>query len=248
MPSLIRKSLNNALHKFGYELTKIHNDSFGIRWLNDVKRLSDSYGKKINVAFDVGANIGVTTKEMLQYFDSSKVYAFECHPNTFNKLTKNLAGTSAYPFEIALSNTSGSDTFYDYGDEGYINSLTPNAPYAVRFKKKAAELNVIKTTIDEFCFKNSISKIDLLKIDTEGHDINVLRGGQKMLSSNSVAFVYFEFNDFYQDINTDGGSLNEITQYLSGFGFKFVATYTDYIVTEEKMFVVANALLFNPNA
>jgi len=248
MPSLIRKSLNITLQKFGYELTKIHNDSFGIRWLNDVKRLSNSYGKQINVAFDVGANIGVTTKEMLRYFDASKVYAFECHPNTFNMLEKNLEGTRAYPFEIALSNTSGSDTFYDYGDEGYINSLTPNAPYAVRFKKKAAELNVTKTTIDEFCLKNLISKIDLLKIDTEGHDINVLRGGQKMLSSNSVAFVYFEFNDFYQDINTDGGSLNTMTDYLSGFGFKFVATYTDYIVTEEKMFVVANALLFNPNA
>lgn len=248
MPSLIRKSLNNTLQKFGYELTKTHNDSFGIRWLNDVKRLSNSYGKKINIAFDVGANIGVTTKEMLQYFDTSNVYAFECHPNIFNKLAKNLAGTRACPFEIALSNTSGKDTFYDYGDEGYINSLSPNAPYAVRFKKKATKLSVMKKTIDEFCFENTISKIDLLKIDTEGHDINVLRGGHKMLSSNSIAFIYFEFNDFYQDINTDGGSLNTMTEYLSGFGFKFVATYTDYIVTEQKMFVVANALLFNPNA
>jgi len=248
MPSFFRKSLNNTLQKFGYELTKIHNDGFGIRWLNDVKRLSNSYGKKINIAFDVGANIGATSKEMLECFDSSEVYAFECHPNTFNKLVHNLAGTRAYPLEIALSNTSGKDTFYDYGDEGYINSLTPNAPYAVRFSKKATELSVLTKTIDEFSFENKISKIDLLKIDTEGHDLNVLRGGHKMLSSNSIAFIYFEFNDFYQGENTDGGSLNEITEYLAGFGFQFVATYTDYIVTEKKMFVVANALLFNPNA
>jgi hypothetical protein len=54
--------------------------------------------------------------------------------------------------------------------------------------------------------------------------------------------------DFIQEKSTNGGSLNEITDYLSSFGFQFVGTYTDYIVTEKKMFVVANALLFNPSA
>jgi hypothetical protein len=143
---------------------------------------------------------------------------------------------------------SGQDILYDHGEQGYINSLTPNARYAVRFDKKAAELSVMTKTIDEFCSENAISKIDILKIDTEGYDFNVLRGAQKMLSSNSVAFTYFEFNDFTQGAGTEGGSLNEITEYLSGFGFQFVATYTDYIVTEQRMFVVANALLFNPYA
>ena len=95
---------------------------------------------------------------------------------------------------------------------------------------------------------NSISTIDLLKIDTEGHDFSVIKGAEEMFASNSVAFVYFEFNDFNQESGTNGGSLNEITDHLSKFGFQFVATYTDYIVTDQKMFVVANALLFNPNA
>ena len=68
-----------------------------------------------------------------------------------------------------------------------------------------------------------------------------------MLINNSIAFIYLKFNDFIKEKSTNGGFLNEITEYLSGFGFQFVATYTDYIVTEQKMFVVANALLFNPN-
>jgi hypothetical protein len=53
-----------------------------------------------------------------------------------------------------------------------------------------------------------------LKIDTEGHDFNVLKGAERMLRNNSIAFIYFEFNDFIQEKSTNGGSLNEITEYL----------------------------------
>ena len=246
MPSFFRTTLNKTLKKYGYQLAKIENEPFGIGWLNDVKRLSNAYGRKTNIALDIGANIGVTTIEMLEYFDC--VYAFECHPITFKALEHNLIGTRAHAFEIALSDASGLETLYDYGDDGYINSLTSNARYAVRFDKKAAELQVTTNTIDGFCMDNSISTIDLLKIDTEGHDFSVIKGAEKMLSSNCISFIYFEFNGFTSEAGTNGGSLNEITEYLSKFGFQFVATYTDYIVTDQKMFVVANALLFNPNA
>lgn len=112
-------------------------------------------------------------------FNSSYVYAFECHPLTFKNLVDNIVGTRANAYEIALSDASGQDTLYDYGGAGYINSLTPNARYAVRFDKRAAELSVATKTIDEFCTESAISKIDILKIDTEGHDFNVLKGAKK---------------------------------------------------------------------
>lgn len=96
MPSFFRTTLNDALQKFGYELNKIQNDNFGIKWLNDVRRLSNAYSKNINVAFDVGANVGSAAKEMLECFDSSCVYAFECHPITFKKLLSNTVGTRSF--------------------------------------------------------------------------------------------------------------------------------------------------------
>ncbi len=246
MPSFFRKKLNTVLQNFGYEVTKIANEPYGVRWLNDIKKLSIAYDKKIDIAFDVGANVGSTTIEMLKYCNS--VWAFECHPVTFKKLEHALIGSNVSVFEIAMSDVSGLNILHDNGELGYINSLSPNARYAVHFKKSASKLQVVTTTIDEFCEKNDISKIDVLKVDTEGHDFNVLKGAQTMLRNNSIAFIYFEFNDFIRDKNANGGSLNEITEYLSSFGFQFVGTYTDYIVTEKKMFVVANALLFNPSA
>jgi len=227
-------------------LPKARMNLFRISWLNDVKRLSNAYGRKTHIAFDIGANIGITAIEMLEHFDS--VYAFECHPSSFKALEQNLIGTRGHAFEVALSNAPGLKTLNDYGGKRHTNSLTSNARYAVRFNQKVAELQVTTNTIDRFSMDNSISTIDLLKIDTEGHDFSVIKGAERMFASNSVAFVYFEFNDFNQESGSSGGSLNEITDYLSKFGFQFVATYTDYILTDQKMFVVANALLFNPNA
>ncbi len=246
MPSFFRSNLNILLKKFGYEFIKIANEPYGIRWLNDIKRLSIAYHKNINIAFDVGANVGTTSIEMLEY--SNQVFAFECHPDTFKKLEHSLTGKNAYAFEIALSDVSGSNVFYDYGDLGYINSLSPNSRYAVRFGKKPSELHVITSTIDKFCAQQNVFQIDILKIDTEGHDFIVIKGAERMLRNNAITFIYFEFNNFVQEKGTSGGSLNEVTEFLSKFGFQFVGTYTDYILTENKMFVVANALLFNPNA
>jgi hypothetical protein len=55
MPSFFRNNINILLKNFGYELTKIANEPYGIRWLNDIKKLCCAYDKKIDIAFDVGA-------------------------------------------------------------------------------------------------------------------------------------------------------------------------------------------------
>ena len=56
-------------------------------------------------------------------------------------------------------------------------------------------LNTFKTievetsTIDNICIRNNINKIDVLKIDTEGSELNVLRGATKMLKNTKIILV-----------------------------------------------------------
>ena len=45
------------------------------------------------------------------------------------------------------------------------------------------------TTIDNICFKNNINEIDVLKIDTEGSELNVLKGASKMLKNTKIILV-----------------------------------------------------------
>jgi len=63
---------------------------------------------------------------------------------------------------------------------------------------RAEHLEVIEfksTTLDEFCETNKIDFIDLLKIDTEGHEWDVLLGARRMLSERRIQFIQFEFNE-----------------------------------------------------
>ena len=54
------------------------------------------------------------------------------------------------------------------------------------FKKieSFSEINVHTQTLDNFCLEEKINNIDVLKIDTEGNELNVLKGAKKLLLEN----------------------------------------------------------------
>jgi hypothetical protein len=146
---------------------------------------------------------------------------------------------------LALGSMTGGTDMYEY-DASELNSLVPDAPYAVRFKKAARRIPVHCTTLDSYCNQQRIERIDVLKIDTEGYDLYVLRGSTQMLAKGAIRFVYVEFNDLNSWGGTTGGALLPIDELLRGYGFRFIASYNDYVVTEGELFLVSNALFAAP--
>lgn len=210
-----------------------------------MKRLSAALGRPIDVVFDVGANTGSTSKLLLKQFPDCRVYAFEPHPNTFRELWENVDNPRFTPIQLAMSDTAGDQTLYGYCQSG-LSSLVPNARNIQTFARDVeSELTVETSTIDAFCLHNDIEHVGILKIDAEGHDFEVLKGATRMLSSRAIDFIYFEFNDFMPKDGSSGGSLNEISAWLSGFGFRFIATYTEVVSALDDMFIVANCLMVN---
>lgn len=70
------------------------------------------------------------------------------------------------------------------------------------------------SSIDDFCYKQNIKQIDLLKLDIEGHELSALRGAKNMLKQKAIKNIQFEFGgcnidsktflqDFYYLLNTD---------------------------------------------
>jgi hypothetical protein len=55
-------------------------------------------------------------------------------------------------------------------------------------------------TLDRYVNLNKIKKIDILKIDVQGYEINVLKGGKKSLKKDMIKFIELEiiFNDYYE--------------------------------------------------
>jgi hypothetical protein len=62
------------------------------------------------------------------------------------------------------------------------------------FSLSAESLGVVPVrTIDEFCEERAITQIDLLKLDTEGHELSVLAGASRLLETHGITALQFEF-------------------------------------------------------
>ena len=123
-------------------------------------------------------------------------------------------------------------------------STADEAQYAVRFGEKVRCITGVQcTTLDAYCAQSKIKRIDVLKIDTEGFDFKVLQGSSVMLQKHAIKFVYFEFNDLQPREGRFGGASMPIDAFLRRHGYRFVASYNDYIATDGEMFSVSLFLL-----
>lgn len=161
------------------------------------------------VVFDVGANVGDYSRRIMEITPGATVYAFEPHPATFRKLLKTSAtcGFQAFPFGCGSENSR--TRLYDYVDRNGSShaSLYPEVFREIHGSDVAEQLvDIVK--LDDFVLQNDITAIDLLKIDTEGHELNVLLGLENFISLGKVRNIHFEFNEmnivsrvFFRDIH-----------------------------------------------
>jgi FkbM family methyltransferase len=223
--------------RFGYRLEKMEFQRYGIDPVVDIERLTVIFGIRIQRAFDVGANVGQTATALRAAFPAAEILCFEPVETTYRELSATVSGMSGVRiFNLALSDSAGGAVMHTY-DSSLLSSLEADAPFT-RDRVPTSTITCRKETLDAFCAAEGVDSIDLLKIDTEGHDLSVLRGAAEMLAAGRVGFVLTEFNRLDGDI----GSLNATAEFLRGHGYSFICSYIDDIHPADPPFVVGNAL------
>ncbi len=151
--------------------------------------------KKINsikptTIFDGGANVGGYSLLTNKFCPNSKIYAFEPVASTFNLLKKNIEpNKNIFPINSGLFNENKKRKIKIY------NSHTHSSLYEI----KGIDYSVQKTELielitgDLFMENNSINKIDLLKLDVEGAELDALKGFEKSFSQNKIRIIQFEY-------------------------------------------------------
>jgi FkbM family methyltransferase len=237
--SLIRKIADY----FGYSFTKISFQRYGIDPLIDIARISKAQSFNVSNFFDVGANVGQTALEMRKHFPNASIFCFEPVEGTFSQLQSSVAHMKKVNcFKLALSDRNGPANINVFSDSSLVSSLEGNAVFTEGRKEAAVPQSCELLRLDQFCADHNVDYVDVLKIDTEGHDISVLRGASGLLSDGKVRFVLTEFNGLFPIDGTSSGALVTTGEFLAQFGFSLICAYFDDIHFRDRNFVVANAL------
>lgn len=148
----------------------------------------------IRTVVDVGANVGRWSTSAMQAFPNARVHAFEIAPKTAEKAAANFAAGGyaqrATLHTIGLSDAPGTmDMWYFPG----ADELTCAAPRHHEHESVHFVANV--GTLDDFCREHGVDRIDLLKVDVEGNEFRVFRGGSSMLNGKTTC-IQFEYGAF----------------------------------------------------
>jgi FkbM family methyltransferase len=201
---LLSRLSKRMAHRRDYDLGKVYG-SYGLSdevdlAIDIVNSAKDSY----SIILDVGANKGDYSGLAAARLDNSSViHCFEpsmSHEQSLRSLQNKYIGRILY-YPCGLSSTEGSKDLYKDSEGSGLSSLYYRdvSHYGINFTQK--EL-VRMTTLDHWLNSSGISRITFLKVDVEGHELEVFKGGSHVLSSGLVNALQFEFGGCNIDSRT----------------------------------------------
>jgi FkbM family methyltransferase len=149
------------------------------------------------VVFDVGANVGEYSTLLVRNCSAARVWAFEPHPTTFKHLQSEAKKSGFSALNLGLSDRPGRATLFDYasiGGDGSPHASLHRQVIADLHHSDVATIDVEVTTVDEQIESLGIERLSLLKVDAEGHELRILQGAVKSITSRAIDVVQFEFN------------------------------------------------------
>lgn len=179
----------------------------GLYERNTIRQLQ-KLSKKDMTFVDVGCNIGAFSLNMARHV--SKVISFEPNPRTLIYLRRNVELNGFKNIEVVptgLSDKAGEA-------ELFIQSLGSSSFH--KHQQIGDSEKVQLTTLDEYLSPNRESRVDILKVDVEGHEMACLKGAEKTIDRQDKMVIVLEM-----DANTfkAGYSKEDYMDFMNKKGF-----------------------------
>jgi FkbM family methyltransferase len=183
-------------------------------------------GIKPKVIFDVGANIGQTAHFYRAIYPDSSIYCFEPVPSTFDELRSNLKTDSKVKcncFALGSANESFEIKTVT-GASSVVNSLSYDFQETVGRSGQETLIQSIEVIrLDDYVSRENIDHIDILKIDTEGFEMQVLAGATETLQNQRATVILCEAGFMKQ--NTRNTYFVDLHEKLESYGYALFGMY-----------------------
>lgn len=193
--------------------------------------------KKKTLILDIGANQGQTAKKLIDLFPFSDIHCFEPVKDTFAILQENVKGIKNVHLHNCAFGLQQSEKIIYHQSNSEWNSLSSSINVKPFANEKSEIIKV--DTIDNFVYLNNITKIHLLKSDTEGYELEVLSGAAKSLADQIIDLIYVEVG--FSKTDSQHNFWSEVTGFLNGYNYVFLGIF-EVSFSKEKRMEYGNAI------
>jgi len=155
-------------------------------------KLSSFLPNKNDIVIDVGANEGYYVLKTKEIAPSSKIIAVEPNPTAFGILKKNVEANKLKNIILlskAITSRNGRIKFEIVKGRSEVGAVNVYKKFRKRGRLKKITVNSI--TLEKLCKKYKIDKIDILKIDVEGSEVDILKSSKSILSKVDKAIIEY---------------------------------------------------------
>jgi len=186
------------------------------------------------VIFDIGANIGSMCLSFAKRAPTGIVYAFEPTAYAYTKLLRNLSlnpdiAARIHAIHAYVSNRSAEGLPITAYSSWKVDALAVDVHPVHGGLSRPAEVAPV-VTIDEFCQDNAIERVDLIKTDTDGHELDVLQGARETLRDRRPVVV-FELGDYL--LRERGQHFGQFLDLFEPIGYRLINSKNGMKVTLE---------------
>lgn len=206
-----------------------------------------------NIVFDVGASTGNWTREVLAHHPNAEIHLFEPRLQAYRNLIQNLSTEiqlgKIIANNFAVATSEEIKTFYNYENNPELSTFyrrfNAEKPHKIQ---PPQEIPILTTSIDSYCKRLGIKRVDFIKIDVEGSDLDVLHGCKTLLKHGKIDYIQFKYGGTYIDSKT---TLKQVFSYLQSSRyliFKILANKLEHIpefLPEHENYSYSNFLAVN---
>jgi len=195
------------------------------------------------VIVDGGANHGRVAVRLAERFRSAVVHGFEPIAEVAQKAQDRLGDHPGQIHAMALSDQTGTLTMNINAGLATSSILAPgsyNQQHHGNVTRAVERRDITAVSLDDWVARGGLDRIDLLKLDLQGYELNALRGAERLLAEQRIRCILTEVT--FVPLYEDAPLFADIDRHLRQRGYDLLNLYELWTLHETRQISCCDAL------